>query len=143
MAQIVANHRPASSRLSRLGVTIVLAHAAVAIVHGASHVGESVLATGWQAAYITMVIWIAPLTAAPLLRRTAVAGFGLLAVAMGGSLVFGMVYHFIVAGPDNVAELPDGPWMLTFQTSAILLAVTEAAGVAIGVMGVLVSIRRS
>jgi len=61
---------------------------------------------------------------------------------MFGSLVFGGYYHFIAAGPDNVAELGHHTWTFPFQLSAVLLGVVEAAGAAIGLAGLLAN-RRS
>jgi len=54
---------------------------------------------------------------------------------MSGALLFGVVNHFVTAGPDNVLHMPATGWARTFQASAVGLALTEAAGVAIGLRG--------
>lgn len=59
----------------------------------------------------------------------------MLLLSMAGSLLFGGFYHFIAAGPDNVASLTTHPWTHTFQLTAWLLALTEAAGVVIASVG--------
>jgi hypothetical protein len=52
-------------------------------------------------------------------------GSWVIAVALVGSLVFGLVYHFVFANPDHVAHV-DPHWRPLFATTAALLAVTEA-----------------
>ena len=46
---------------------------------------------------------------------------------MAGSLVFGLVNHFGLPGPDHVAHV-DPRWRLLFATTAALLAITETLG---------------
>lgn len=89
----------------------------------------------WQNAYIFLVIVAAPVIAGILIWRGTRVGFQLLAVSMLGSLLFGGYYHFIASGPDNVASLMDHTWSFPFQITAALLAVTEAAGFVIGLLG--------
>ncbi len=40
--------------------------------------------------------------------------------------------HFVVASPDYVAHVPPGLWGTLFQVTAVLLAVTEALGLFVG-----------
>jgi hypothetical protein len=54
-------------------------------------------------------------------------GSWLIAITMAGSLVFGVVNHFVLASPDHVAEVAQ-PWQPLFTATAVLLAVTEAIG---------------
>jgi hypothetical protein len=81
------------------------------------------------------VINLLPLLAAVLIWRRKRIGFLLLLFSMAGSFLFGLFYHFIAAGPDNVASLTSHPWSNTFKWSAYLLALTEAAGFFIGLAG--------
>jgi len=53
-------------------------------------------------------------------------------VAGLGALLFGVVYHFVLPGPDNVAQVRAGPWQLPFQATSALLVVVEVAGVGVG-----------
>jgi len=55
---------------------------------------------------------------------------------MTGSFLFGIYYHFVAPGPDNVAFLHPHPWMQTFRVSAVMLAVVELGGVIAGLLGV-------
>jgi hypothetical protein len=45
---------------------------------------------------------------------------------MAASLVFGVVNHFLLASPDHVSHVAQ-QWRTLFATTAVLLALTEAA----------------
>jgi hypothetical protein len=80
-----------------------------------------------------VVIYTAPVVAAVLLwTRYDHAGAWLLVAAMAGSLVFGLLYHFVVPGPDNVFTQPSGPWRTTFGVTAVLLAPLQVIGGSVG-----------
>ena len=82
--------------------------------------------------YVAIVITLAPIIAGVLLfSRTQKAGALLLTLSMLGSFGFGVWYHFLASGPDNVAEV-HGPWHSTFLWTAIALAIVELAGVFAG-----------
>lgn len=123
--------------LRRLGIAIVGLHVLVNVVHGASHSAMYISMGPWQNAYILSVIVLLPIVSGFLLWRRARTSFFWLFVSMIGSLIFGVYYHFIAAGPDNVASLGHHAWTLSFQVSAVLLALTEAAGSAVGFIGLL------
>jgi len=127
----------------RSGIGIAMAHGAIVGIHGLSHARLGIGVTQGQAIYIAVIIFIAPLVAAVSLRRAAVAGFLILMLSMFGALVFGLTYHFILPGPDNVFEVHHRAWAMLFQFSALFLALTEAAGTALGATGLLLSIRKS
>jgi hypothetical protein len=107
---------------------IVLAHLAVNIVHGAAHAELHIGLSTIQQSFVLIVILICPLVAMALTwtayRR---AGAGLLALSMSGSLLFGVWNHFIQPGPDRVVGFGG-----LFGVTAALLAITEAAGIWIG-----------
>jgi hypothetical protein len=128
-------HSNCRDPLVRSGIALVLVHAATVLVHGISHAHLGIGTAPWQTLFIVVVIVVAPLVSAALLRRAPAAGFGLLTGALFGSLVFGLAYHFLVEGPDNVASLQHGAWAAAFETSAWLLMLTEAAGTIVGVVG--------
>jgi hypothetical protein len=46
---------------------------------------------------------------------------------MSGSFVFGLVNHFVLAGPDHVAHI-DPQWRALFAASAIIVAGIEMLG---------------
>jgi len=118
-----------------LSIVLVLLHLLISIPHGMAHTNLSIQMQSWQNAYILVVITILPLVAAVLIWRHWRAGFLLLLVSMAGSFLFGLFYHFIAAGPDNVASLPAHPASDTFKVTAVLLALTEAAAGVLGLVG--------
>jgi hypothetical protein len=87
----------------------------------------------WQLAFIAVVIYAAPVVAAVLLWTTYRAtGAWLLVASMAGSLVFGLLYHFLVPGADNVFAQPPGTWRAAFVVTAVLLSSLQATGVLVG-----------
>jgi hypothetical protein len=119
-----------------LAILAVLAHAVVALVHGVAHVRLGVALNTWQQCYVAIVIALAPLVAAGMLgTRWARWGYALLAASMAGSLVFGVYFHYVAVSPDHVAHLPPGDWQGWFRGTALLLAVAEAFGLAVGLWG--------
>ena len=63
-------------------------------------------------------------------------GSSIVAACMTGALVFGGVNHFLSAGIDHISTTPAGVWRVPFQATAVLLALTEAAGAAASLAGV-------
>jgi hypothetical protein len=59
-------------------------------------------------------------------------GAWLLLASMAGALIFGLAFHFLVSGPDNVFTLNPGAGREAFRFSATLVALTEALGCAVG-----------
>jgi hypothetical protein len=120
-------------------VTIaVLAHLVVNLLHGQAHTKLGVGLTNWQQIYVVTVILLAPLVALVLSwTRYARAGLWLLLVSMLASLIFGICYHYIIVSPDHVAHLPPGDARGLFRVTALLLVITEIAGVVVAAMAVL------
>jgi len=118
-----------------LSIVIVLLHLLITVPHGLAHGELQIQMSLWQNLYILIVINLLPLVAAVLIWRRKRLGFKLLLISMAGSFLFGLFYHFIAAGPDNVASVAGHPSAHTFQITAVLLAVSEAAGVVAGIMG--------
>ena len=129
-------------RIHVLGIAIVILHALFNIPHGMAHSNLHIEMNLWQNVYILVVIILLPLVAAVLMWRRKRTGFLLLLLSLARSFLFGVFYHFIAAGPDNVASLTSHPWTNTFQWSAYLLALTEAVGFFIGLAGWYLSHRR-
>jgi len=124
----------AATTTQRTWVAIaVLAHLLVNVAHGHAHTRLGVGLSTWQNVYVFSVILIAPLVALVLsFTRLARAGAWLLLVSMLGSLVFGLLYHFVIISSDNVNHLPVGSARDLFRITAWLLLVTEAFGVIVG-----------
>lgn len=121
--------------LARLGVGIVLFHLVVVTPHSIAHTVLHIDMNSWQNIYILFVILLAPIVSAVLLWKRSQWGFILLTLSMTGSLVFGVYYHFIAVGPDNVTSLHEGPWATTFRASALLLTAIEFLAVVVGLVG--------
>jgi hypothetical protein len=85
----------------------------------------------WQKAFIAIIIFVAPVIAAMMLwTRVRKLGVLLLGLSFAGSLVFGVSYHFLFAGPDNALGPYHSGWGSAFRATAVLLALIEAAGFA-------------
>jgi hypothetical protein len=123
--------------LQRFGVIIVALHFLIGLVHGVAHSRLHIDMNLWQTLYILLVITLLPLLSGFLLWRGLRGGFFLLLASMLAALIFGGYYHFIAVGADNVAALGLHYWAPPFQVTALLLAITEAAGVLTGLFGVL------
>lgn len=120
---------------AKYGTVVVLVHLVVSILHGMAHSDLHIGLNSLQKLFVLIVITVCPLVAMVLLwtsRRR--AGALLLALSMFGALLFGAVNHFLISGPDHVAEVAQGASGSLFQITAVLLAITEAAGAWLGVM---------
>jgi len=114
----------------------VLAHLAVNLIHGRAHEALQVNLSAWQNVYVIVVILIAPLVAMVLIwTRYYRFGLMLLVISMGGALIFGAVYHYVVISSDHVSHLPPGDAQGVFRMTALLLILTEVFGVSVGVFG--------
>ena len=126
------------SRIAWIVTLVVLAHLVVNVLHGQAHTKLAVGLASWQQVYVITVILVAPLVALALSwTRYAKAGAWLLLWSMLGSLIFGVVYHYIIISNDHVAHLSPGEAGGIFRITALLLAITEAVGVAVASMAIL------
>ncbi|HEX6716948.1 MAG TPA: hypothetical protein VF088_07545 [Pyrinomonadaceae bacterium] len=122
-------------RIQVLAIAIVVLHIVFSIPHGMAHSDLHIQMALWQNIYIWVVITLLPLVAAVLIWKRPRTGFLLLLCSMAGSFVFGVFYHFISAGPDNVASHAGHASAGMFLWTAVLLALIEAAGFVIGLLG--------
>jgi hypothetical protein len=106
---------------------LVLVHLVISIVHGAAHQGAHVPLTTAANLFVFAVILAGPLVGLGLMWPARQIGTWIVAVTMAGSLIFGVLNHFVLAGPDHVAHV-DAAWRLQFSATAALLALTEALG---------------
>ena len=119
-----------------LSTVAVLAHLGGSIVHGRAHESLGVGLSSWQNIYVMTVIAIAPLIAMVMIwTRYARPGLVLLVISMAGSLIFGLVYHYVVISPDHVSHIPSGDAQGLFRTTALLLVFTELFGLVVGLLG--------
>lgn len=109
----------------------VLGHLGVTATHGAAHVGAHIPLGAAAMAFVILVIQIGPLAGLLYMRARPLAGALVITTTMSAALVFGLVNHFVLPGADHVAHV-DAGWQLLFASTAVLLFVTEAAGVILG-----------
>lgn len=107
---------------------LVSAHLVVLVAHGSAHSHLNIPADTWQKAFIAVIIFVVPLIATVMLwTRVRELGVVLLGLSLVGSLVFGVSYHFLIAGPDNVLGQYHSHWGSAFRATAVLLGLIEAA----------------
>lgn len=110
---------------------IVIVHLLVSFVHGAAHSGAHVALGPGGTLFVYVVILAGPLVGLAVAWRQPQIGAAVVALTMAGSLVFGLVNHFIIQGTDHVAHVAVA-WRSLFASTAALLVVIEAAGTVIG-----------
>ena len=125
------------NRRDRIICTVaVLVHLVVNVAHGRAHGELGVGLSAFQNIYVITVILIAPLIAMLLLwTRYARLGLLVLVISMAGSLIFGVIYHYVVVSPDHVSHLPPGDAQGVFRMTALFLVLTELFGVIAGLLG--------
>src|SRR5262245_53515718 len=116
-----------------VATVIVVTHLALNLLHGAAHSGAGVPLSALQNAFVWIVILAGPLVALWMIWTGRRFGPELLALTMGGSLVFGVVNHFVIESPDHVAHIASDAWRLPFQWTAVGLVILEAVGTAVGI----------
>jgi hypothetical protein len=116
--------------------SIVVLHLAISIVHGQAHSGAAIPLPLTATLFVYIVILAGPLVGFVLTLWRPAAGAWIVAAAFGGALVFGLVNHFAIAGPDHVDHVA-AAWRGLFRTTALLLVASEAVGVAVGIRSAL------
>jgi hypothetical protein len=111
---------------------VVLTHLAINIAHGSAHDGAQVPLSALGMLFVYIVILAAPLVGLAVWRWKPRLGGWTVAASMSGALVFGLVNHFIIDGPDHVAHVA-AEWRQLFGITAALLIVCEAAGAVVGI----------
>lgn len=114
--------------LNRVIYVIVLVHAIVSGYHGWSHVVAMVPVNAAQNLFIVTVVFASPLLAVALLVRGRVqSGRVIFTLSMLGSLIFGIVFHFILDTADLCTNVR-GISSQMFLVSAGLLSAVEFVG---------------
>lgn len=112
---------------------VVIAHALVAGWHGLTHLKVPVDLSPSQGSFVAIVVMLLPLLGAALsFSRFRAQGAAFVCLSMGASLAFGIIYHYVVASPDNIALVPPGPWQGHFIHSALAVLISEALGTLCG-----------
>jgi hypothetical protein len=110
---------------------VVLIHLALSLAHGAAHAGAAVALEPAGNLFVFIVILAGPLVGLLVALRQRWLGSWMVALTMSGSLVFGLVNHFLVQSADHVAHVA-AAWRTQFAVTAALLVVVEGAGAAVG-----------
>jgi amino acid permease len=117
-------------------MAIILTHLALSIAHGVAHSHLAIALTIAQTIFVGVVIVLAPLVAAYFIRkRNLRLGGALLAISMAAALAFGIYYHFLAPGPDNVSQADStkpANWRNLFEDTAMDLALIEGLGTVAG-----------
>jgi hypothetical protein len=111
---------------------VVLVHLIVSMVHGAVHSGAHVLLSRSATLFVYIVILAGPLVGVALSWRYERLGNLVVGLTLAGSLIFGLVNHFVLESPDLVSRV-DAQWRTLFGTTAALLAMTELLGLGLAI----------
>jgi hypothetical protein len=115
-----------------LSLGIIAFHLAVAALHGAAHFHYEIPLAMWQHVYVAAIVFVAPLAAGGLLlARRLRAGAWLMLISMAAAALFGIYFHFLLIGPDNVSSINLDAWGMVFFATSIFLAATEVWGVSV------------
>ena len=106
-------------------IAIVLLHLVVSMVHGSAHSGAHIPLSRAANLFVFGVILAGPLLGLALAWPARRIGAWVIAITMAGAFVFGVVNHFVLAGPDHVTQVAES-WRPMFTATAVLLAATEA-----------------
>lgn len=123
-----------SPGLRRLLVIAVFLHLLVAGTHGVMHQLVPVPLTTFQTVYVGLVVVLAPLVGAALVPLHFPLAAVVVFASMLASLLFGVVFHFVLETIDNVWCVPPSPWRPLFVISAIATAASELFGTAVGAL---------
>ena len=117
-------------------IAIIFTHLALSIAHGVAHNHLAIALTIAQTIFVGTVVIAAPLVAAYFIwKRRLRLGGALLAISMAAALTFGVYYHFLAPGPDNVNHADStkpANWRNLFEDTAMDLALIEALGTVAG-----------
>jgi len=115
---------------ANLALGIIGLHLVVNVVHGSAHHHYEIPLAMWQHVFIAAVIFVAPLVAGGLmLGRNLRSGAWLMLVSMAAGALFGIYFHFLLIGPDNISSISLDSWGFVFLGTSIFLAATEVWGV--------------
>ena len=113
-------------------IWIVLGHLVISFAHGFAHAQANVPLSLAANLFVYIVILAGPLIGLLLAWKARRIGSIVIALAMAGSLVFGLVNHFMLSSPDHVAHVA-AQWRTLFAATAALLALTEALGLGLAI----------
>jgi hypothetical protein len=115
-------------------VTVVILHLAVTVAHGSAHAAAGVNLSPVGLAFVFTIIVLGPLAGLVWMWTNPRSGALLIGMTMAAALLFGLINHFVIPGADRIDEV-HGPAQALFETTAVLLVLTESAGAALGAYG--------
>lgn len=110
---------------------VVLFHLAVSMAHGSVHTSAGVDLSAPALVFVVAVIIAGPLIGLAWMWANPLAGARLIGITMAASLLFGLINHFVIPGADRVDHVAAHSRTL-FAATAVMIAVLEAAGAALG-----------
>jgi hypothetical protein len=128
----------------RYAILIVLAHTIINWLHGIAHQQVGVGISDLQSVYVFSVTLVMPIVAAIMLflnkpKKIQRGGAWLLLLSMLGSLIFGLLYHVLLPGSDNIFTVMHRPSFdnsAFFTSTAILLLIIECIGSWLGAIAI-------
>jgi hypothetical protein len=125
----VANKSDASQMSQRVQYVTggaVAAH----VLHAVAHTALRIDPPPGSMLFILIVTFAMPVVGFAVLLLRPLVGAIAVGASMLGSLVFGVAYHFVIDAPDRCDHVGDGLWAATFQTTALLLVITQVVAIA-------------
>ena len=116
---------------SLLIAAVVLLHLGVSMAHGSVHTSAGVDLSAPALVFVVAVIIAGPLIGLAWMWVNPLAGARLIGITMAASLLFGLINHFIIPGADRVDHVAMHARTL-FASTAVMIAVLEAAGAVLG-----------
>jgi glucan phosphoethanolaminetransferase (alkaline phosphatase superfamily) len=137
IGKTISKEKLKMKQLKVLICVIVLLHIILEIVHGEMHEKLEINLSSLQFAYVTLVILFIPILSLIMILikhlRFQRIGAILLVGSMLGSFIFGVIYHIIIPGSDNIFTANNDLWGLLFQFTAILLVTINVIGIGLGI----------
>src|SRR4029450_11080494 len=110
---------------------VVVLHLLVSLVHGWAHGTAGVGGNGPSMAFVLIIIIAGPLVGLAWMWKNPVRGARIIGVTMAASLLFGLINHFIIAGPRRPHRAVAHARTI-FELKGMLLVLTEVAGAVLG-----------
>jgi hypothetical protein len=120
--------KPRFTTLDTILAGVVLTHLGLSMIHGVTHLEAHVLLSSAAMLFVIAVILVGPVLGLIVQRfASARVGAWLITTTLAAAMIFGLVNHFVLSGPDHVMHVAP-PWRMAFASTAALLLLTETFG---------------
>jgi hypothetical protein len=120
--------KPRFTMLDTILAGVVLAHLGISMIHGVTHMAAHVMLSSASMLFVIAVILVGPVLGLIVQRLGSKrVGAWLITTTLAAAMLFGLVNHFVLAGPDHVTHVA-APWRTAFASTAALLLLTETFG---------------